>query len=68
MARSRPGRELRVATAKRLSANNANGPKRNPATASGACIAKPRLYAGFHSMSKVRSSSSNRAGCLAMLT
>jgi hypothetical protein len=38
------------------------------ATASGACIAKPRLYAGFHSMSKDRSSSSNRAGCSAMLT
>jgi hypothetical protein len=47
---------------------HANGPKRNPATASGACIAKPRLYAGFHSMSKDRSSSSNRAGCSAMLT
>jgi hypothetical protein len=47
---------------------HANGPKRNPATASGACIAKPRLYAGFHSMGKDRSSSSNRAGCSAMLT
>jgi len=33
--------------------HHANNPKRNPATASGACIANPRLYAGFHSMSKI---------------
>src|SRR5690349_10333270 len=42
-------------------------PSRHPMIASGACIASPFLYEGFHSVSSERSSSCKRAGCSAQL-
>src|SRR3981081_2347251 len=48
--------------------HHAAKPKNPEMIASDACIAKPRLYADFHWVSRAQSSSRSRAGCSATLT